>query len=235
MTTKNLAALPLTLLFTLLPASLLGGEDEWPAVSEDGLQLVPNSRMAAVYVQPGADLAPYYRVMLAEPQVAFRKNWERDLRSQSASKLSASSRVNTSKIKENLAQEFKSVFTDKLTMGGYEVVTQAGDDVLLILPAIVNLDITAPETSGSGRTNSYVRSAGEMTLYIELYDSVTGDIIAKAVDRQVDRESNQMYTWANSATNKAAADRILNGWADILIAALNEAKAPAPAPQAVED
>jgi len=105
----------------------------------------------------------------------------------------------------------------------------------LILPAIVNLDITAPETSGSGRTNSYVRSAGEMTLYLELYDSVTGDIIAKAVDRQVDRENNQMYTWANSSTNKAAADRILNGWADILIAALNDAKVPSPAPATIED
>jgi hypothetical protein len=37
-------------------------------------------------------------------------------------------------------------------------------------------------------------------------------------------ENNQLYTWANSSTNKAAADRILNGWADILVAALNEAK-----------
>jgi hypothetical protein len=235
MTTRNLAALPLTLLFLLLPASLMASEDEWPAVSEDGLHLVPNSRMAAVYVQPGADLAPYSRVMLAEPQVAFRKNWERDLRSQSASKLSTSSRVNTTKIKENLAQEFKSVFTDKLAGSGYEVVTDSGEDVLLILPAIVNLDITAPETSGSGRTNSYVRSAGEMTLYIELYDSVTGDIIAKAVDRQIDRETNQMYTWANSATNRAAAERILSGWADILITALNDAKTSPSAPMAVEE
>jgi hypothetical protein len=107
--------------------------------------------------------------------------------------------------------------------------------VLLILPAIVNLDITAPETSGSGRTNSYVRSAGEMTLYIELYDSVTGDIIAKAVDRQIDRETNQMYTWANSATNRAAAERILSGWADILITALNDAKTSPSAPMAVEE
>ncbi len=63
-----------------------------------------------------------------------------------------------------------------------------------------------------------------MTLYLELYDSVTGDLIAKALDRKADNAHNQgFYTWANSVTNKAAADRILKGWANILLTGLNEA------------
>jgi hypothetical protein len=63
-----------------------------------------------------------------------------------------------------------------------------------------------------------------MTLYIELFDSVTGDLIAKALDRREDRPNSDMYTWANSSTNKAAAKRILQGWANILLDALNEAR-----------
>ena len=32
---------------------------------------------------------------------------------------------------------------------------------------------------------TFTSSAGEMTLYLELYDSVTGDLLAKALDRRV--------------------------------------------------
>ena len=64
-----------------------------------------------------------------------------------------------------------------------------------------------------------------MTLYVELYDSVTGDLIAKAMDRKADRSNDGFYTWTNRATNTAAADRILKGWAKILVDALDEARA----------
>jgi hypothetical protein len=222
---KHFLTISLSLTLAVFSLNSMAKDQEWPEITEDGLHRVHDSKMAVVYAEPGADLAGYTQVMISEPTVAFKKNWERNLRSGSASKLSTSSRVNTTKIKKEVAQEFSTVFTDKLTAGGYEVVTEAGDTVLLVTPAIINLVINAPETSGAGRTNQYVRSAGEMTLYIELYDSVTGDLIAKALDQQVDRANNEMMTWANSATNKAAADRILSDWADILLEALNEAKA----------
>jgi hypothetical protein len=35
---------------------------------------------------------------------------------------------------------------------------------------------------------------------------------------------NSYYTWANSVTNKVAADRILRGWATLLRDALDEAR-----------
>jgi hypothetical protein len=40
----------------------------------------------------------------------------------------------------------------------------------------------------------------------------------------VDNRNAGFYTWANSVTNRAAADRILKGWAGILVDALKEAK-----------
>jgi hypothetical protein len=168
---------------------------------------------------------------LVLPEFAFKKNWERDQSHGSASKLSTSSRVNTKGIKKDLAEEFDLVFTETLKAGGYNIVDEAGAEVLVIRPSIVNLDVTAPATRGSGRTNVKVRSAGEMTLYIELYDSETGDLIARAVDRGIDNANNQgLYTWATPASNKQAADRILKGWADILVNALNEAKSSAVVP-----
>jgi hypothetical protein len=56
----------------------------------------------------------------------------------------------------------------------YAVVDEAGEDVLLIRPAIINLDVNAPDTPQAGRSMTYVASAGEMTLYLEAYDSEPG-------------------------------------------------------------
>ena len=215
-----LAAFSLLMISTPLCADPL----ELPEVTEDGLHLVPNSKMAIVYAEPGADLSEYQKIQLLEAYVAFRKNWARDQRSRSAqSPLSLTSR-DIDRIKTNLAKEFRQEFTKVLEDGGYPVVDQAAPDVLLVRPAIINLDVNAPDTMSAGRSQVYTDSAGEMTLYVELYDSVTGDLIAKAMDRRVDRRNDGFYTWTNSATNKQAAKRILRGWADILLTALNEAK-----------
>jgi hypothetical protein len=207
---------------SVIAASAVAKEQELPDVNEDGLHRVPDSNMAIVYADPQADLSGYQKVQLLEAYVAFKKNWERDQRTRSADPLRVTSK-DVEKIKNSLANEFQAIFTQALNEGGYPVVDAAGEDVLLVRPAIINLDVTAPDTMHAGRSTSYTQSAGEMTLYIELYDSVTGDLIAKAIDRQIDRNSG-FYTWTNSTTNKAAADRILKGWADILLNALDEAR-----------
>lgn len=205
-----------------LSTPLCAKEQELPEVTEDGLHRVHDSKMALVYAEPGADLSVYTKVQLLDAYVAFKKNWERDQRSRSAQPLHISSK-DIEKIKNQLAAEFRQEFTTVLEDGGYPVVDQAGPDVLLIRPAIINLDVNAPDTMAAGRSKVYTDSAGEMTLYVELYDSVTGDLIAKAMDRKTDRRNDGFYTWSNSATNKQAAVRILRGWANILLTALNEA------------
>ena len=54
-----------------------------------------------------------------------------------------------------------------------------------------------------------------MTLFMELYDSVSGSIIARIFDPQAaDRGGIAMQ--ANSVTNRAEADRILRKWAQLL-------------------
>lgn len=196
---------------------------ELPKVNEDGLHLVPDSKMAIVYVEPGASLAQYKRIQLMDAYVAFKKGWERSQKSRSADPLRINSKY-VQDTKEKLANEFHEVFGTVLQEGGYPVVPSAGDDVLLLRPAIINLDITAPDTGSAGRSRTKVKSAGEMTLYLELFDSVSGDLLAKAIDRSVDRENTTMYTWSDSTTNKMAADRIIKGWANIMLEALNEAR-----------
>lgn len=212
----------LALLATLVPLAQAANTD-LPEVTPEGLHLVPDSRLAIVYADPEADLGSYKRVKLLDAYIAFKKNWQRDQQRSSASRTRPTAQ-DMERIKNGLADEFRSSFTKVLEEGGYPVVDEPGDDVLLLRPAIINLDVNAPDIPQPGRVQSYVNSAGEMTLYVEVYDSATGDLLAKAMDRKIDDRNASYYTWANSVTNRAAAQRILKGWANILLAALNEAK-----------
>ena len=198
-------------------------KQEFPEITVDGLHRVPDSKLAVVYAEPGATLTQYHRIKMLDAYVAFKKNWLRNQRSTSAQPLRVKS-SDMERIKNTLAAEFQKVFTKSLEDAGYEITDESAEDVMIVRPAIINLDVSAPDTLSAGRTETYAASAGEMTLYIELYDSVSGDIIAKALDRRADRRNAGFYTWANSVTNKAAAERILRGWAKILVEALNEAK-----------
>lgn len=221
MKTLLASTLLVPLLFT---TAIFAKTQELPEVTEDGLHRVSDSKMAIVYAEPGANLAQYRRVKLLETTVAFKKNWARDQRRNSVDPLRITPN-DIEKIKNSLAAEFHEIFRNTLEEGGYQVVDEIGEDVLLVRPAIINLDVSAPDTPRAGMSRTYTTSAGEMTLYIELYDSVTSDLIAKALDRRVDNANRSgFYTWTNSVTNRAAANRILKGWATILLDALNEAK-----------
>ena len=124
-------------------------KDPLPQITEDGLHLVPDSKLAIVYVEPGADLVPYTRVKLLDAFVSFKKNWERGQRSGSAMPGRVSDK-DMERIKTRMSEEFRTVFTKVLEEGGYPVVDETGDDVLLIRPAIVDLNPNAPDLSSAG-------------------------------------------------------------------------------------
>ena len=217
----TLICLSLTLVYTAM--AFAKEKVELPEVTVEGLVRVPDSELAIVYADPEADLSHFKRVKLLEPYVAFKKDWQRNYNRTATSRIGMTS-SDMDRIKSDMAKEFNQVFTEVLEKGGYPVVEEAAEDVLLIRAAIVDLNPTAPDTRSPGINRTYTQSAGDMSLYIELYDSQTGDIIAKALDKQVDGRHSGYYTWANPASNSAAARRILRGWATILLDALNEAK-----------
>ena len=89
---------------------------------------------------------------------------------------------------------------------------------------IVDLDVTAPDIQSSGITRSFSESAGEMTLNLELFDSLTDDKIAKATDRKRDNYRGYME-WRTSVSNRSDARRMMTAWAKALTSALDEARA----------
>jgi hypothetical protein len=62
-----------------------------------------------------------------------------------------------------------------------------------------------------------------MTLYLELYDSATSDLLARAIDRKSGRSSGPIE-WQTGVTNRAQAEKILRRWAGVLREGLDEAR-----------
>jgi hypothetical protein len=184
-------------------------------VSQDGLELVKSTKTRLVYVKPGATFSQYDRVAILDCYVEFEKDWQKDY---NASRIGLEGRVtdrDVERIKTDLAAEFKKVFVDELqNKGGYQVVDVVAPDVLLLRPALLNVEVNAPDIMTAGISRTVVRSAGQMTLYLELWDPSTKTLLARIEDA---REDDQAFGQiANRATNKAAADQILREWAEEL-------------------
>ena len=180
----------------LLLAVAPGVAQDAPQMSYDGLVPVEGTKVQAVYIDPNADFGVFRRILIMDPVVSFRSNWQRDQRSK-ARNVGAS---DMERIKTDVAILFKQVFKERLEMNdGYTVVDEAGEDVLLLRPAIIDLDIAAPDIPSGGRTRTYTTTSGAATLYIELFDSVTGDIVGRAVDRKVVRSRGKTLTLSTSA------------------------------------
>jgi hypothetical protein len=202
--------------FLSTPTFAAGGH-----TSHDGLELVKKDRSTALYVRPGASLAQYDRVAILDCPVAFRKNWERD-QNRERNLEERITKQDMERIKKALSDEFLKIFKRELqNEGGYTVVDSGGEDVLVLRPAIINLDVSAPDKMTPGMSETFTTSALAMTLYLELYDSVSSQILARYVHADGDREGTMQI--ANRVTNKAAADRILTRWADQLRKGLDDA------------
>lgn len=213
----------------LLIAVLFSGSalawKSYPDQTDDGLDRVKSKKVDALYKKEGASLAPYTKVRIEECTVAFRKNWLRD---QNMDRVGVSNRVNAedmNKIQDGLAEIFMEQFTKELEKGGYEVVDEDGEDVLLLQPAIVDLDVTAPDISmrQPNMVRTYTTSSGEMTLKLDLLDSSSNDLIARIIDKRQDNSAGNQIQYTNSITNKADAQRIVRSWATSLREALDDA------------
>lgn len=214
-------------LFLLIVVVLISGslyaKDKLPEVSSDGLHLVHHTKLRVVYMKPGVNLDKYDEVKILDCFVQFEKNYQRDY---NLNEIGLQGRVTTKDmddIKTGLAAEFRKVFTEQLEKGGQEVVDTTGPNVLLLRPAIINLNVTAPDVMQAGIENTYVASAGQMTLYMELYDSATSELIGRVVDPEAGQSGGLAFN-ANRVTNTAEADQILRRWADLLSSHLGDVK-----------
>jgi hypothetical protein len=119
-----------------------------------------------------------------------------------------------------LDEAFKETFRQDDVM---KLVEQPSESTLILRASIINLDVNAPDLRSSMRTSRYVHSAGEATLYLEIFDSVSGDLLARVIDHKQARDHSYL-SLANSVNNAADARRGFEEWAKRLKAQFMKVK-----------
>ena len=182
-----------------------------PDTTEDGLKLTTVKGIDLAYVRPGASFASYKRFMVDPADVAFAKDWKPD-RPGSMLPISKGERE---EIRTGLAKLFNETFGSELQKGGYAIVKESAPDVLRVSAKLVDVYINAPNVGTAARGKTFVLSAGRMTLVVELRDSETGAVIARAADRSQAREYQQAQ-WSTGPWNVGEATDMIKAWAKIL-------------------
>jgi len=203
-----------SLAMVMLAACAATTKPGFPPQSPDGLVLVPGTTVAAVYKKPGANLSQYSKIALLETYVSFAKNWQRDYNEEATFENQVTDKEMQS-IRANVAREFNAEMTRVLTADGRQLVSTGGDGVLILRPAIVNLQVTQPDLMTPGMEQTFVASAGSMTLYVEFLDGKTGDLIARVIDPEAADDAGLAQV-ANGVTNTADFDRVVQRWAQLL-------------------
>jgi hypothetical protein len=187
--------------------------------SHDGLGKVDVKGIDLAYVHKGTSFAGYSKLIVDPVEVAFHKNWN-PTRPGSNLKLSSADREN---IRNGVAKIVQEEFEKALKAGpGWQLVKDAGPDVLRVKAKVLNLYVNAPDTKQAG-VRTITVSSGEMTLLLELYDSESGAILARAIDRQEGRNTGQ-WQMSSSVGNAGDAQEIAMRWAKILRDRLDKAK-----------
>jgi hypothetical protein len=204
-----------------------GAPVEW-----DGLQRVQVKGLDMVYVKPGISLAGYTKIMVDPLQVSFSK--ARDANGGWREGAFPLNQRDRDRIAGELGQIVRKALVSEVeNSGGYQIVAAPGPDVLHVSAAIIDLNVTNPDTMTGGRSYVISASKGSMTLVAELRDSESGELLARAVDRATDDSSIRMEL-ANSVTNYAAAERAADQWAHILRQRLDAARAAGSGPVAAK-
>jgi len=188
-----------------------------PAVSPEGMQLKLDTRSTTAYKKEGVNFSDYSKVQFSPSTVAFKKNWQRDYNRDQPTMSSRIKDRDVVRIKESvkvlLDETFKAEFGKS---GTYSTVKHATSGTLLLKPTIIDLDVNAPDVMAATRSKTYANEAGKATLFLEIYDAVSGEILARIIDTETVGDNHGFYQWANRVTNSADAKRVIKKWAKTL-------------------
>ena len=177
----------------------------------DGLVRIDNARFEAAWIDPDVDLKKYNKIIPGGAEFEFR-----NVQKMSAS---AARRSNEKEFwisdtnKQRLVDTVTEVFTEELQKSEHFTVTdEPGPDALIIVGGLHDIVSQVPPED-VGRSEIWLRSVGEATLVIELRDSLSNEVVYRAVERRAAENVGNQMIRANTATTWAEVRRWARRWA----------------------
>jgi hypothetical protein len=172
-------------------------------LSHDGLQRVDHAGFAGVWVKPGAKLGRYSKILPAKADFHYRT-------------VEGAGRGSSDfEVPERRRDQFERIvgeaFGKELAKSKYYQITQdPGPDVLLLVGALHDIVSHVPPERG-GRENTFVSEIGEATLVLELRDSQSNEVLARAIERRTVQPTQEL-AWSTSVTSASEVRKVAAHW-----------------------
>ena len=179
-------------------------------ITFDGLHAIDNSVFKLAWADPDIDFSKYNQFMAGDTFLEFR----------AVRKISSTQAMSTSrefyideKNREQLRKEVSTIFQNELAKSKrFTMVEAPGPNVLVIGGGLLDIVSNVPPES-AGRANIYISSVGEITLLLEIADSMSSEVIFRAAERRIAERDSGQAMLSNSVSNWAEIRRLLRRWA----------------------
>ncbi len=183
-------------------------------VTEDGLHRMDPSVMGAAWVKPGLDLSRYTRLFFMPTVTQFREIAERQYSArtiQNATEFPVSETAQT-RLRELFGEVFYEIIED---VESYELTDELGREVLMVRGFLTDVISGVPPDIPGSAVN-IVRWAWEANVVLELRDSMSGEVLARTVERlRLDGPMDATFVWVLTP-------RAIRSWSSLLALRLDE-------------
>ncbi len=199
------------------PPTIQTGPDA--EVTFDGLHVIDNSAFKQAWADPDIDFSRYTKIMPGGAFFEYR----------AVKKTSSNSRASMSDTEfwisdENrakLEEEVSNVFDVELAKSTRFTITDTpGPDTLIIVGGLHDVMSRVPPER-VGRSDVYLSDIGAATLILQVSDSMSGEVIARAVERSAAGGQSGMAMRSSPAQTWAEVRRLARRWATKLVEGLD--------------
>jgi hypothetical protein len=185
----------------------------------DGLVRVPARSVGGVYRAPDASFNQYQRLILEPPTIEFVDDWAKNHPAVTPKEIA---RLRAQTI-ELLRDEFSRELVER---GPFEFADEPAADVLLVSPAIEDLNILAPDVS----VESYVTGRPvTFKLSGDLRDAQSGRVVGRVIVYHAPEQNERNELRISNRTTIAHLQRkVYADWSQLVHEAINVAKAGKP-------
>ena len=186
----------------------------------DGMVAVRDSGMKEAWVKPDINISSYRQILLLPAEFQFRA-----VRPGAGTSLANSQYTEfplSPARQKQLVDTVTEVFREELAKSrNLRLTTEAGPGVLLVRVSLLDIVSRVPP-EGPGRTEIFLDEIGAATLVLELQDALSGESLARAVDRRTadpvpgSIQSGSDVGRVNSVTAWTEVRRVARRWATVV-------------------
>lgn len=193
------------------PAAVVAAGDA--EVNYEGLATIPARRVDIAQVRPGTDFANYRGITIAALELAYT-NPDRTQQQFSLSQ----------EQKDRLHDLLETALNDELSrLDTLQLTERIGPDVLMLRARVQDIVVTVGEQSlnDGGRGAAFLEASADATVVLELFDSQTNEILARAVDSRSAEGAALRERPGSMRTAFRDAESVVERWASVARIGLN--------------